>query len=620
MSATKNINAEKIKGNLNITSISATTISGTTFYGDGSNLTGISNTFVTGTTFNSNQATVTRNDGVDVLFLTGGTNVNLSNPSTNQIKIDVTIPADNNTFVTGFTYNDANTLTISRNDGVDLSTSINIMTGLTVNGDITVTGTSNLNVVTATTIDFDINYTGSTAEGRLSWNGDDGTLDLGMGGGNVTQQIGQEIYYRVKNQSGATISNGRVIRNAGAVGASGRILGEYMIADGTYPFAKTLGIATEDIANGDDGFVTEFGVVRGIDTTGSLYGESWSDGDVLYVSPTIPGGLTAVEPNAPNQVLEMGVVLNADINGSIFVDRHLSTKLGDISDVQTTGATNGDLIIYNSATTVWEYSKVLTGDYDVNGTLSATTIDGSTILSGGTNLTTIIESLDTYVTGGTVSVPATDNTNSGTIGLFYKNSDGIPRTLPFEDTYTTGSTYDNGTALVTFNRNDGTSYTLDLSTIDVNDTFVTGTTFSSNQATVTRNDGTDVLLLTGGTNVTLSNPSTNQIKIDVNVTSSLNITTVSTTTYTATTSDEIIGVDTSSNAVTITLPDSLSSGTLRYEIKDIGFNSRKNPITIQVGSGSDSIRTTSLVSSFTLSADGGAVVLINTATREWWQM
>ena len=593
------------------------------------------NTFVTGGTYNESTdiITLTRNDAVTVditgitdTFTTGSTYDNGTELATftkndgTIYTLDLSTIDVNDTFVTGFTYNDANTITISRNDGVDLSTSINIMTGLTVNGDITVTGTSNLNVVTATTIDFDINYTGSSAEGRLSWNGDDGTLDLGMGGGNVTQQIGQEIYYRVKNQSGATISNGRVIRNAGAVGASGRILGEYMIADGTYPFAKTLGIATEDIANGDDGFVTEFGVVRGIDTTGSLYGESWSDGDVLYVSPTIPGGLTAVEPNAPNQVLEMGVVLNADINGSIFVDRHLSTKLGDISDVQTTGATNGDLIIYNSATTVWEYSKVLTGDYDVNGTLSATTIDGSTILSGGTNLTTIIESLDTYVTGGTVSVPATDNTNSGTIGLFYKNSDGTPRTLPFEDTYTTGSTYDNGTALATFNRNDGTSYTLDLSTIDVNDTFVTGTTFSSNQATVTRNDGTDVLLLTGGTNVTLSNPSTNQIKIDVNVTSSLNITTVSTTTYTATTSDEIIGVDTSSNAVTITLPDSLSSGTLRYEIKDIGFNSRKNPITIQVGSGSDSIRTTSLVSSFTLSADGGAVVLINTATREWWQM
>ncbi len=666
------------------------------------------NTFVTGGTYNESTDTITltRNDaatvditGVTDTFTTGSTYDNGTALATftkndgTTYTLDLSTIDVNDTFVTGFTYNNTNTFTISRNDGVDLNTSINTMTGLTVNGDITVTGTSNLNAVTATTIDFDLNYTGATAEGRLSWNFEDATLDLGMGGGNVTQQIGQEIYYIVKNQSGATISNGRVVRNAGSFGASGRILGEYMIADGTYPFAKTLGISTEDILNGEDGLVTEFGVVRGIDTTGSLYGESWSDGDVLYVSPTIPGGLTSVEPSAPNQVLEMGVILNAAANGSIFVDRHLSTKLGDISDIQTTGATNGDLIVYNSATTVWEYSKVLTGDYDINGTLSASTIDGSTILSGGTNLTTIIESLDTYVTGGTVSVPATDNTNSGSIGLFYKNSDGTPRTLPFEDTYTTGSTYDNGTELATFNRNDGNSYTLDLSTIDVNDTFstggtvtqsssnnennqtiqivgnggftpynitnvtdtfttggtynngtalitfdkndgttydvdlstldlndtfVTGTTFSSNQATVTRNDGTDVLLLTGGTNVTLSNPSTNQIKIDV--TSSLNITTVSTTTYTATTSDEIIGVDTTSNAVTITLPDSLSSGTLRYEIKDIGFNSRTNPITIQVFSGSDRIITTSLVSSFTLSADGGAVVLINTAARRWWQM
>ena len=528
-------------------------------YRDASTFSGASgsNTFVTGTTFGSNQSLTRRNDGADVLILTGGTNVTLSNPSSNQIKIDVNIPAGMNTYVTGFTYNDNNTFTIFDNDGGSFPATFNQVSGLTVNGDITVTGTSNLNAVTATTVDFDLNYTGATDEGRLSWNSTDATLDLGMGGGNVTQQIGQEIYYRIKNQSGSTISNGRVVRNAGSVGASGRILGEYMIADGTYPFAKTLGIATEDILNGSDGLVTEFGVVRGLNTTGSLYGESWSDGDVLYVSSTIPGGLTNVEPQAPNQILEIGVVLFSNVgNGSIFVDRHLSTKLGDISDVQTTGATNGDLIVYNSATTVWDYSKTLTGDYDINGTLSATTLDGDTILSGGTNLITIIESLDTntfvsggtyndttnninfsgnstettfdvdltdlvssvsgdtfvvggtyvdstntiallrndgnfvnvtgvtntYVTGGTVSVPATDSSNDGTIGLFYKDSDGTPRTLPFKDT------------------------------------FVTGTTFGSNQATLTRNDGTEIFKLSGGTeNVVLSSPSTNQIKIDLDL-------------------------------------------------------------------------------------------------------
>ncbi|MCH9716759.1 MAG: hypothetical protein K0U52_06700, partial [Gammaproteobacteria bacterium] len=370
------------------------------------------NTFVTGGTYNESTDTITltRNDaatvditGVTDTFTTGSTYDNGTALATftkndgTTYTLDLSTIDVNDTFVTGFTYNNTNTFTISRNDGVDLNTSINTMTGLTVNGDITVTGTSNLNAVTATTIDFDLNYTGATAEGRLSWNFEDATLDLGMGGGNVTQQIGQEIYYIVKNQSGATISNGRVVRNAGSFGASGRILGEYMIADGTYPFAKTLGISTEDILNGEDGLVTEFGVVRGINTTGSLYGESWSDGDVLYVSPTIPGGLTSVEPSAPNQVLEMGVILNAASNGSIFVDRHLSTKLGDISDIQTTGATNGDLIVYNSATTVWEYSKTLTGDYDINGSLSATTYFGD-----GSNLTGI-SSEDNFVTGGTFS-------------------------------------------------------------------------------------------------------------------------------------------------------------------------------------------------------------------------
>lgn len=37
----KNINAEKLQGNLSISSVSATTISGNTFYGDGSNLSGV---------------------------------------------------------------------------------------------------------------------------------------------------------------------------------------------------------------------------------------------------------------------------------------------------------------------------------------------------------------------------------------------------------------------------------------------------------------------------------------------------------------------------------------------------------------------------------------------------
>jgi len=50
-----------------------------------------------------------------------------------------------NTFVTGFTYNDANTFTISRNGGLsDLTTSINNVTGFTVNGDLVISGNTNI--------------------------------------------------------------------------------------------------------------------------------------------------------------------------------------------------------------------------------------------------------------------------------------------------------------------------------------------------------------------------------------------------------------------------------------------------------------------------------------------
>lgn len=68
------------------------------------------------------------------------------------------------TYVTGFTYDDANTLTISQNQGQSpLYATINNVTGLTINGDLSVTGNSNLNLVTATTINSNNLYVDTTA-------------------------------------------------------------------------------------------------------------------------------------------------------------------------------------------------------------------------------------------------------------------------------------------------------------------------------------------------------------------------------------------------------------------------------------------------------------------------
>jgi hypothetical protein len=274
------------------------------------------------------------------------------------------------------------------------------------NGNVTITGTTNLNIVTASTIsdvdyiDFNTNFTGNPQHviGRLNWSVDDGTLELGMGNnGEVTQQIGLEQFFLVKNQSGLQLQNGRVVRAYGTLGNSGRILGNYMIADGSIPYYFTLGVTTQNIDNGDDGYITNFGVVKGINTTGSLYGETWSDGDILYVSPTILGGLTNVEPIEPNLKIQMALVIKADNNGSMFVRPDLGSKLGDLHNLQTSGATNGDLIAFDSSDGIWKYTKTLDGDYTVSGSLSATSFFGD-----GSNLTGIT-SINTFTTGATFS-------------------------------------------------------------------------------------------------------------------------------------------------------------------------------------------------------------------------
>jgi hypothetical protein len=98
-------------------------VTGLVKYRDVSSITPDTNTFVTGTTLDSNLATVTRNDDIDVLLLSGGSNVTLSNPSSNQINIDVSIPPDTNTFVSASTLS-GSTLVLTRNDGVELTTDL----------------------------------------------------------------------------------------------------------------------------------------------------------------------------------------------------------------------------------------------------------------------------------------------------------------------------------------------------------------------------------------------------------------------------------------------------------------------------------------------------------------
>lgn len=209
-------------------------------------------------------------------------------------------------------------------------------------------------ITTVDSIQFDLAAgVDNPALGQFAWNADDNTVSLGFG--TASLQLGQEEYIYIKNQSGETIGNGNTVMFAGTVGNSGRILGQKGIANGTFPSNYFIGLATHDIADGTDGYVTTFGKIRQIDTS------MFAEGDILYADPGTPGGLSNTIPIAPNNKITVAAVINADANnGELFVRVTFIDKMRDLEDVYLNNINDGDMLIWRAANSRFE-SGVSTG-------------------------------------------------------------------------------------------------------------------------------------------------------------------------------------------------------------------------------------------------------------------
>jgi hypothetical protein len=213
------------------------------------------------------------------------------------------------------------------------------------------TMTGAIDGVTALTADM-IQLTGGTGtQGQLTWNVDEETLDLVNNG--AVLQLGQEMHVHVRNNTGVTIAEGVPVMANGTLGASSRILVTPMVGSVQANAKYLIGITTEEIANGTDGKVTQFGKVRHIDTTGTPYGETWSDGDVLWIDPVTTGGLTNVEPAS-----------TSDMAQSVAFVVHTHATVGELM-VRATGQDEHEPL---------QHSVLKTGS-NMTGTLGVTTID-----------------------------------------------------------------------------------------------------------------------------------------------------------------------------------------------------------------------------------------------------
>jgi hypothetical protein len=221
-------------------------------------------------------------------------------------------------------------------------------TGATQNVDLSTFSLSADNLtINVTKYNTTYSITGNEPQGAVYWNADRQTLQLKMNGTNYDYGMG--LYFYIKNQSGVQINKGDVVGFAGTLGMSGIILGAKYVNDGSQPSDRLMGVAKENIPNGDEGKVVFFGEVRGINTN------AYSAGTILYSSNVTAGALINTIPNAGTNKGEIAAVITQSSTvGTIFVRALINKNLEELNNVNISGATNGDVLIYDSNDNLWK--------------------------------------------------------------------------------------------------------------------------------------------------------------------------------------------------------------------------------------------------------------------------
>ncbi|MEN9419814.1 MAG: hypothetical protein RI988_3435 [Pseudomonadota bacterium] len=211
---------------------------------------------------------------------------------------------------------------------------------------------------------------------------------------------------RVRNATGSTLTKGTVVYITGATGQIPTVSKAQANSDATS--AQTLGLISADLANNTNGNVTVIGRVSNVDTS------AFTDGQQLYLSGAVAGAMTATKPYAPTHIVYVAVVEYAHpTQGSLFVKVQNGYELDEIHNVSAQSPSNGQTIVYNSSTSLWEKNTVSLSA-GVNGTLP--------VASGGTGQTTYTDGQ--LLIGNTTGNTLTKATLTAGSGISITNGTG----------------------------------------------------------------------------------------------------------------------------------------------------------------------------------------------------
>lgn len=264
----------------------------------------------------------------------GGVSWNLS---TGEFKVGNT--GGNGHYMTFYTGTGTEKVRIDTNGNVGIGTS-SPEAKLDVRG----TGYFSESIRTSGTVVF---ASGNTAPvGVMQWDNGEGTVTLGLKGGNVTANLGQDNVVLCYNGTGSSLTKGQVVYVSGAQGQRPSV--NLALATTDLTSARTIGVVDETIGAGSEGFVSTFGVVTNINTA------AFTAGSGLWLSATTPGALTMTRPVAPNHGVFVGWCLNSHVSaGRIFTEVQNGYELDEIHDVLIQSVASGNLLQYDSSNSTW---------------------------------------------------------------------------------------------------------------------------------------------------------------------------------------------------------------------------------------------------------------------------
>jgi hypothetical protein len=255
----------------------------------------------------------------------------------------------------------------------------------------------------------------SDAVARLRWNDTDGSLNLGLKGGNIVARTTEDAFARVANRTGTSIPKGSVVYVSGAQGNRPTIA----LADADLEAGSTavIGITAEAIADLAEGFVILSGVLRDVDTS------AFTEGAVLWLSQTA-GGITQTRPTQPAHGVMVGYCIRSNASvGQIFVKIQNGYELEELHDVLITSVADNDLLSYDAASGLWKNRS-----FSAEGlaTLNSPTFTGTVTLPSTTSIGNVSATEIAYIDGVTSNVQTQLDNKAGLASPAFTGSPTAP--------------------------------------------------------------------------------------------------------------------------------------------------------------------------------------------------